>query len=86
VSFGDSLPIADLRRVIQRLMGWNDEHRHRFRIHGQDYGIDYIEGMSFDEDAETVPLSRFGFRPTERFLHAYDRARADDQGRLGRRR
>jgi hypothetical protein len=25
-------------------MGWDDEHLHRFRIHGQDYGIDYIEG------------------------------------------
>jgi hypothetical protein len=28
--------------------------------------------MSFDEDAETVPLSRFGFRPRERFLYEYD--------------
>jgi hypothetical protein len=53
-------------------MGWDDEHLHRFRIHGQDYGIDYIEGMSFDEDAEPVPLSRFGFCPTERFLYEYD--------------
>jgi hypothetical protein len=72
VLLGDSLSIADLHRVIQLLMGWDDEHLHRFRIHGQDYGIDYIEGISFDEDAETVPLSRFGFRPTERFLYEYD--------------
>ena len=50
VSLGDRLSIADLQRVIQLLMGWDDEYLHRFRIHGQDYGIDYIEGMSFDGD------------------------------------
>jgi hypothetical protein len=71
-TLGDNLSIADLHRIIQVLMDWDDEHLHCFRIHGQDYGIEYTDGMPFDEDAETVPLSRFGFRPTERFLYEYD--------------
>jgi hypothetical protein len=68
----DNLSIADLHRVIQILMDWDDEHLHGFRIHGQDYGIEYTDGIPFDEDAETVPLSRFRFQPTERFLYEYD--------------
>jgi hypothetical protein len=72
VKLADSLSIADLHRVIQLLMGWDDDHLHRFRTHGRYYGIAYIGGLSFDEDAAAVPLSRFGFRPTERFLYEYD--------------
>jgi Plasmid pRiA4b ORF-3-like protein len=72
VTLADSLSIADLHRVVQLLMGWDDDHLHRFRIHGRDYGIAYIGGASFDEDAATVPLSQFGFHPTERFLYEYD--------------
>jgi hypothetical protein len=68
----DGLSIADLHYVIQVLMGWEDDHLHRFRIHGRDYGIAYIGGPIFAEDAWAVPLSRFGFRPSERFLYEYD--------------
>jgi hypothetical protein len=72
VKLADSLSIADLHRVIRLLMGWDGDHLHRFRIHGRDYGIAYVGGPSFDEDAEAVRLARFGFRPTERFLYEYD--------------
>jgi len=72
VELADSLSVADLHRVIQLLMGWDNDHLHRFRIHGRDYGIAYIGGPSFDEDAAAVPLSQFGFRPTERCLYEYD--------------
>jgi hypothetical protein len=72
VSLADSLSIADLHQVIQLLMGWDDDHLHRFRIHGRDYGIADIGGPSFDEDAAAVPLSQFRFRPAERFLYEYD--------------
>jgi hypothetical protein len=68
----DCLSIADLHRAIQVLMGWNDEHLHRFHIHGRSYGISAVGGPSFGEDAATVPLARFRFRPTERFLYEYD--------------
>ena len=67
-----SLSIAELHRVVQLLMGWDDDHLHRFRIHGRQYGIAYIGGPTFAEDAAAGPLSRFGFRPTERFLYEYD--------------
>ena len=63
VRLADSLSIADLHRVIQLLMGWDDDHLHRFRIHGRDYGIAHVGGPSFDEDAATVRLAQFGFRP-----------------------
>jgi hypothetical protein len=43
--------------VIQVLMGWEDDHLHRFRIHGRDYGIAYIGGPMFADDAAAVPLS-----------------------------
>ena len=69
VRLADELSIADLHRVIQILMGWDDDHLHRFRIQGRDYGIAYIGGPNFGEDAAAVSLSRFGFRPTERFLY-----------------
>ena len=67
----DSLSIADLHHVIQALMGWEDDHLHRFRIQGQDYGIPYIGGPIFAEDAASVCLARFAFRPSERFLYEY---------------
>jgi hypothetical protein len=53
-------------------MGWDEDHLHRFRFHGRDYGISYVGGPSFDEDAAAVRLAQFGFRPTERFLYEYD--------------
>src|ERR1700722_2106242 len=72
VRLPESLTIASLHRVIQVLMGWDDDHPHRFRIHGRDYGTAYAGGLSFGEDAATAPLSRFRFRATERFLYEYD--------------
>jgi len=72
VRLADCLSIAELNWVIQLLMGWDDDHLHRFRIHGREYGITYVGGPSFAEDAAVVPLSWFGFRPTERFLYEYD--------------
>ena len=72
VKLADSLSIADLHRVIQLLMGWDDDHLHRFRIHGRDYGIAYVGGPSFDEGAAVVRLAQFRFRPTERLLYEYD--------------
>src|SRR5271157_3521197 len=35
VRLADELSIAELHRVIQILMGWDDDHLHRFRIHGR---------------------------------------------------
>ena len=72
VTLSDALSITDLHRVIQLVMGWDDDHLHRFRIHGRDYGLAYAGGPSFRKQAAAVPLSRFRFRPMERFLCEYD--------------
>ena len=68
VKLADRLSIADLHRAIQLLMGWGDDHLHRFRIHGRDCGIAYVGGPDFDEDAAAERLAQFGFRPIERLL------------------
>ena len=72
VRVADSLSIAGLHQVIQLLMGWDEDHLHRFRIHGQDYGVAQRGGPDFGDAAAAVPLSWFGFRPTERFWYEYD--------------
>jgi hypothetical protein len=69
VKLANSLSIAELHRLIQLLIGWDDDHLHRFRIHGRDYGIACAGGPNFDEYAAAVRLAQFGFRPTGRFLY-----------------
>ena len=64
--------IADLHYIIQIVMGWTDSHLHRFVIHGQDYGIAQIGGISFYDDPRKVKLSSVDWRAKERFLYEYD--------------
>jgi hypothetical protein len=72
VALPDALSIADLHQVLQLLIGWDDDHLHRFHIHGHDYGVAHGGGLTFAENAAAVPLSRFQFHPTERLLYGYD--------------
>lgn len=64
--------IADLHYIIQIAMGWTDSHLHRFIIHGKDYGIAQIGGISFSDDPRKVKLADLGWRVKERFLYEYD--------------
>jgi Plasmid pRiA4b ORF-3-like protein len=64
--------IAALHDVLQIVMGWTDAHLHRFVIHGKDYGVAQLGGISFADDPTRVRLTHFGFRPRERFLYEYD--------------
>ncbi len=64
--------IADLHYIIQIAMGWTDSHLHRFVIHGKDYGIAQIGGISFADDPQKVRLADLGWRELERFLYEYD--------------
>ena len=68
----DSLSVADLHRAIQVLLGWHDDKRYRFRIQGRYFGAARGGGPGFLEDSAAVRLSRFSFRPSERFLYEYD--------------
>jgi hypothetical protein len=64
--------IAQLHHYIQVSFDWSGEHLHRFRIHGKDYGIAYLGGISFDDDPHAVPLCRFRLHPREAFRYEYD--------------
>ena len=64
--------ISDLHYTLQLAMGWSDFHLNRFSIHGKDYGVYHIGGMSFTDDPNQVHLSDFRFRLKERFMYEYD--------------
>jgi len=64
--------LADLHQIFQIAMGWQDQHLHRFRIHGKHFGITYPGGIVFRDDPNQVRLSQFRLRPGERFLYEYD--------------
>jgi hypothetical protein len=64
--------IAQLHQYIQASFDWSGEHLHRFRIHGKDYGIAYLGGISFDDNPHTVPLSHFRLHRRELFRYEYD--------------
>ncbi len=63
--------IADLHAVLQASFGWSDDHLHRFEIHGCEYGISYLGGISFWDDARKVRLDGLGLRVGERFVYEY---------------
>ena len=64
--------LADLHAVLQIAFDWTDEYIHRFRIHGKEYGRCHDGGMHFADDPKAVKLTRFGFRPGERFRYVYN--------------
>ena len=64
--------IADLHSTLQTAFGWSDDHLHRFVIHGREYGISYICGVSFRDDPHEITLGSLGLRQGERFSYEYD--------------
>lgn len=64
--------IADMHAIVQTVFGWDDDHLHRFTIHGRDYGISYVGGIGFRDDPHQVRLGDFELRQRERFSYEYD--------------
>lgn len=64
--------IGDLHEVLQASFEWSDVHLHRFEIHGREYGISYLGGISFRDDARTVRVDTLGLRIGGRFVYEYD--------------
>jgi hypothetical protein len=64
--------LAELHGILQTAFDWSGEHLHRFLIHGRAYGISYLGGIVFREDARRVPLSHFRLHCGERFRYEYD--------------
>ena len=65
----ETATLAELHRIIQVAMGWEDYHLHRFQIHGRDYDSGQF-GHGADE--RHAVLSQFDFRPGDTFLYEYD--------------
>jgi hypothetical protein len=61
--------IAELHAVLQAAFGWGGEHLHRFVIHGREYGISYLGGPGFRDDARGIRLGELGLRAGERFTY-----------------
>ena len=64
--------IAQLHAIVQSSFGWSGEHLHRFVIGGTEYGIGYVGGPGFREDARQVSLAALGLREGERFAYEYN--------------
>jgi Plasmid pRiA4b ORF-3-like protein len=64
--------IAGLHAIVQAVFGWSGEHLHRFVIGGTEYGISYLGGPGFRDDARQVRLAGLGLREGERFAYEYN--------------
>jgi Plasmid pRiA4b ORF-3-like protein len=65
---GDST-IADLHLTLQTAYGWSDDHLPRFLIHGKQYGVAYLDGITFLSDGgDTVRELRLYLNPQAEHL------------------
>ena len=64
--------LADLHSWLQIAFEWDDDHLHRFRIHGREFGLYREGGIWFDNDAREVKLSDLALRLNKRFLYEYN--------------
>lgn len=60
----DSTSIADLHRILQVILEWDDDHLNKFIIYGKDYGVYHDGGIGFSDDPRTIHLKDFQFGPT----------------------
>jgi hypothetical protein len=67
-----STTVAGLHAIVQAVFGWSGEHLHRFIIGGTEYGISYVGGPGFRDDARQVRLAGLGLREGERFTYEYN--------------
>ena len=68
---GDTLLWA-LHGVLQAVMGWNDEHPHRFSINGIYYGEPGLSSSALEVvDEESVRLDQVISLENERFVYEY---------------
>ena len=67
-----STTVAGLHAIVQAVFGWSGEHLHRFVIGGTEYGISYLGGPGFRDDARQVRLADLRLRESERFIYEYN--------------
>ena len=64
--------LAQLHRLLQCVMGWEDAHLYQFVVSGIKYGDPRLLGELDAEDARTVPLATLGLCEKLKFLYEYD--------------
>lgn len=71
VEVNSETTLAELHDLIQVAMGWEDEHLHRFHVHGQDHGLAKLGTAGFD-DSRGTRLSDLRLRVGERLTYEYN--------------
>jgi hypothetical protein len=66
-----TITLAELHEVIQVAMGWEDEHLHRFHVHGQDHGLAKTGTAGFGRPRQ-LRLLDLRLRVGERFRYEYN--------------
>lgn len=69
--FGNT-SLASFHQIIQTAYSWDNEYLHRFHIYGKDYGIGYVGGISFSDNAHKVYIDNFGFDINDKFAYEYN--------------
>jgi hypothetical protein len=64
--------LAQLHRILQRVMGWEGYHLYQFVIGGLEYGDPSILEEMEGEDARRVTLATLVWDEQDKFLYAYD--------------
>ena len=69
----DDVTLAKLHRIIQIVMGWDDEHVHEFTIGGRKIGTPFEEWFNLDvENEKNVRLSELNLAEKQKFQYEYD--------------
>jgi Plasmid pRiA4b ORF-3-like protein len=72
IQVGSETTLAQLHRMLQRVMGWEGYHLYRFAVGGLEYGdprmLEEMEG----EDARRVTLATLVRGEKDKFLYEYD--------------
>ncbi len=67
-----STSLARLHQCIQLVNGWDDFYLHQFHIYGKDYGINYVGGLSYSDNAHKVFVDDFDFDIGDKFTYEYN--------------
>lgn len=64
--------LAMLHNCIQIINGWDDFNLHQFHIYGKDYGINYVGGLYYPDNAHHVHFDDFRFDVGDKFTYEYN--------------
>lgn len=68
----ESTSLAQLHHILQAVFQWDNDYLHQFHIYGKDYGIGYVGGLSFVDNAYKVYFRDFEFDIGDKFTYEYN--------------